>query len=73
MIALTIGLSYITIGLLIGKIYKSKIIQIYEDYSSAFTEENSIEFLAKIQRAYLFFWVPLFFIDYFSFYRKTKQ
>jgi hypothetical protein len=63
------------IGYILGRIFESKIKEAVLDHIELLKENETVEsVVSKLRQLYLFFWIPLFFIDYHFIYKhKTKD
>ena len=63
-------LIYMSIGLILGRVFNDKLIKVGRDNSILLKENETPEDLAMKARVwYLVLWIPLFFIDYFAYFR----
>ena len=63
-------LIYMSIGLILGRVFNDKLIKAGRDNSVLLKENETPEDLAMKARVwYLVLWIPLFFIDYFAYFR----
>jgi hypothetical protein len=64
---------YCFVGFLLGMIYKKKIAIVFEENKPTLSDENEEQFIHKIVIMYILLWIPLFFIDYFAYFRHMRN